>query len=35
MEFEDGMIDVHALTAEGAAALQTGEMERRVMRLES
>jgi multicomponent Na+:H+ antiporter subunit E len=30
MAIEDGYIDVHALTAEGAAALAAGEMDRRV-----
>lgn len=30
MILEDGWIDVHALTAEGAAALEAGDMDRRV-----
>ncbi len=30
MSIDDGFIDVHALTADGAAALAAGEMDRRV-----
>ncbi len=33
-DLEGGRIQVHALTAEGAAALQDGDMDRRVARLE-
>lgn len=33
MTVEDGWIDVHALTAEGAKALEAGEMDRRVTRM--
>jgi len=33
MSVEDGYIDVHALTAEGAMALREGEMDRRVTRM--
>ncbi|MEX1206005.1 MAG: Na+/H+ antiporter subunit E [Dongiaceae bacterium] len=31
IELEDGMIDVHALTGETAAALEAGEMNRRIL----
>ena len=31
IELEDGMIDVHALTGEAAAALEAGEMNRRIV----
>lgn len=34
IELEDGMIDVHALTAEGAESLLEGEMDRRVTAME-
>lgn len=34
VELEDDMIEVHALTAEGAAALEEGEMDRRVTAME-
>jgi multicomponent Na+:H+ antiporter subunit E len=34
VELEDGKILVHALTEEGATALETGEMDRRVVALE-